>query len=76
MAKLVDAHDSKSCGFIHESSSLSPGTTREGNEALRAQFKIQPYWLFFISIVKGAEGEYAQSSFSFSISFSWKNKEF
>ncbi|KKP57356.1 MAG: hypothetical protein UR60_C0031G0004 [Candidatus Moranbacteria bacterium GW2011_GWF2_34_56] len=29
MAKLVDAHDSKSCGFIHESSSLSPGTIKK-----------------------------------------------
>ena len=27
MAELVDAHDSKSCGAIHESSILSPGTT-------------------------------------------------
>ncbi len=26
MAELVDAHDSKSCGAIHESSILSPGT--------------------------------------------------
>jgi tRNA dimethylallyltransferase len=26
MAELVDAHDSKSCGVIHESSILSPGT--------------------------------------------------
>ena len=25
MAELVDAHDSKSCGAIHESSILSPG---------------------------------------------------
>ena len=28
MAELVDAHDSKSCGVIHESSILSPGTKR------------------------------------------------
>lgn len=29
MAELVDAHDSKSCGVIHESSILSPGTLYE-----------------------------------------------
>ena len=29
MAELVDAHDSKSCGAIHESSILSPGTKWE-----------------------------------------------
>lgn len=29
MAELVDAHDSKSCGAIHESSILSRGTRRE-----------------------------------------------
>ena len=26
---MVYAHDSKSCGATHESSSLSPGTTKE-----------------------------------------------
>ncbi len=29
MAELVDAHDSKSCGVIHESSILSPGTMQK-----------------------------------------------
>ena len=29
MAELVDAHDSKSCGAIHESSILSPGTMKK-----------------------------------------------
>ncbi len=29
MAELVDAHDSKSCGVIHESSILSPGTMKK-----------------------------------------------
>ena len=28
MAELVDAHDSKSCVVIHESSILSPGTNK------------------------------------------------
>lgn len=29
MAELADAHDSKSCGVIHESSILSRGTRQE-----------------------------------------------
>ena len=32
MAELVDAHDSKSCGVIHESSILSPGTVNIAGE--------------------------------------------
>ena len=34
MAELADAHDSKSCGAIHESSILSPGTRIEGRRQL------------------------------------------
>lgn len=35
VAKLVDAHDSKSCGAIHESSSLSSGTQLAFSTAVR-----------------------------------------
>ncbi len=45
MAELVDAHDSKSCGAIHESSILSPGTTLEMSKSFGLR-KI----LYFVNI--------------------------
>lgn len=48
MAELVDAHDSKSCGAIHESSILSRGTKvflkKEGAKLKKI---LQNYWYLF-----------------------------
>ena len=53
MAELVDAHDSKSCGEIHESSILSRGTSKihkmSSSEAYKNFFKLAtlPFLVYF-----------------------------
>ena len=48
MAELADAHDSKSCGAIHGSSILPPGTMKK-SLTFSLLFAISPFLLFFLS---------------------------